>query len=102
MARGTPFPKGKPRAQGAGRAKGTVNKSTMLAREAIGMFVDNNAHRLEGWLDKVAEKDPEKAFSLFQSVIEYHVPKLARTENKTDMNANHTINWPLPKTGLDA
>lgn len=63
-----------------GRQKGTPNKITNEAREAIALFVDNNAHRLEGWLEQVAEKNPEKAFQLFQSVIEYHIPKLARTE----------------------
>ena len=59
---------------------GKPNKATAAAREAIAMFVDNNAHRLEGWLDEVAQQNPEKAFQLFQSVVEYHVPKLARTE----------------------
>jgi hypothetical protein len=63
-----------------GRQLGSPNKATSAAREAIALFVDNNAHRLEGWLDKVAQENPEKAFQLFQSVVEYHVPKLARTE----------------------
>lgn len=71
-------PKGAPKC--GGRVKGTPNKATADARAAIGKFVDDNAGRLQGWLDRIAEKDPEKAFSLFQSVIEYHVPKLARTE----------------------
>ena len=31
-------------------------------------------------MEYVVDPNPEKAFSLFQSVIEYHVPKLARTE----------------------
>ena len=72
----------------AGRKKGIPNKSTQAAREAIAMFVDGNAHRLTEWLDTVAYGDPKneikpnpaKAFELFQSVVEYHVPKLARTE----------------------
>ena len=59
------------------------------------MFVDNNAGRLQGWLDQIANgvqdpetkeylvpPNPEKAFQLFQSVVEYHVPKLARTETQ--------------------
>lgn len=98
---------GKTKTSGQGRPKGTPNKATSDARKAIGAFVDGNAHRLQEWLDKVAEgiktqlvKDgkpvvddkgnpvevfvvepnPEKAFSLFQSVVEYHVPKLARSE----------------------
>ena len=73
---------------GAGRPKGSPNKATQTAREAIALFVDGNAHRLTGWLDQVANGDhendikpnPIKAFEMWQSVVEYHVPKLARTE----------------------
>jgi hypothetical protein len=77
---------------GPGRPKGLPNKATQEARAAIGMFVDQNAHRLQEWLDRLAEgvKDdegkyiippnPEKAASLFTGIIEYHVPKLARSE----------------------
>lgn len=64
-----------------GKPKGAVNKATQDARQAIALFVDNNAHRLEGWLDKVAVDNPAKAFELFQSVVEYHIPKLARQDN---------------------
>lgn len=79
---------GKTRKKSGGRSVGTPNKTTQQAREAIAMFVDDNAHRLTEWLDTVAYGDPEhdikpnpaKAFELFQSVVEYHVPKLARTE----------------------
>lgn len=78
----------KTRKKSGGRSAGTPNKTTQQAREAIAMFVDDNAHRLTDWLDTVAYGDskndikpnPAKAFELFQSVVEYHVPKLARTE----------------------
>jgi len=78
----------KTRKKAGGRVAGVPNKVTQEAREAIAMFVDNNAHRLEYWLTSVAQGDPKhdikpnpaKAFEMFQSVIEYHVPKLARTE----------------------
>ena len=80
-----------------GRRAGIPNKATADARRAIAEFVDDNAHRLTGWLDQVAsgvkaqdpdtgeEKyvvlpNPAKAFDMFQSVVEYHIPKLARTE----------------------
>tara|TARA_R110000868_G_scaffold85626_3_gene240725 strand:- start:282 stop:593 length:312 start_codon:yes stop_codon:yes gene_type:complete len=76
------------RKKAGGRAAGTPNKVTAQAREAIALFVDDNAPRLAEWLAAVANGDPKndvkpnpaKAFELFQSVIEYHVPKLARTE----------------------
>ena len=102
-------PKGSPKT--GGRQPGSANKTTLEARKAIGLFVDSNAHRLTGWLDEVAngvkaEKeckdgeirevfvvvpDPAKAFELFQSVVEYHVPKLARTETKIEGHLGVTM-----------
>lgn len=78
---------------GPGRPKGLPNKATSKAREAIAQFVDNNAHRLEGWLDKIAEKDPKQAFDCFQSVIEYHIPKLARAEIDNNIKGKLTLSW---------
>ena len=93
------------RKTGGGSRKGRPNRSTEEARAAIALFVDSNAHRLQGWLDQIAEgvrepdqppteenpdgakgewlvsPDPKRAFELFQSVIEYHVPKLGRIEH---------------------
>ena len=86
-----------PRTKTGGRVKGTPNRATAEARQAIADFVDGNAHRLTEWLDRVADgvkiedpdtgeeryivaPNPAKAFDMFQSVVEYHVPKLARME----------------------
>jgi hypothetical protein len=92
----------------AGRPKGVGNKSTGMAREAIARFVDGNANKMEEWLQSVAygiqatdkeghpkfstegnpiyvvPPNPEKAFGMLQSVMEYHLPKLARTEHLGD------------------
>lgn len=66
---------------GPGRPKGLPNKSTANAREAIARFVDGNADRLNGWLEEVYVREgPREAFKCFTDLIEYHVPKLARTE----------------------
>ena len=92
---------------GGGSRKGVPNKANADARRAIGDFVDGNADRLQDWLDQIANgiqshdgsfvvpPNPEKAFSLFQSVIEYHVPKLARTEHAGDKDApiKHVFGW---------
>jgi hypothetical protein len=77
-----------------GRVAGTPNKATINARQAIALFIDGNAHRLTEWLDAVANGDPlneikpnpAKAFDMFQSIVEYHVPKLARQEVVGDPN----------------
>jgi hypothetical protein len=64
-----------------GKAKGP-NKSTKLAREAITVFIDGNADRLQGWLDEIAQTEgPKAAFQCFTDLIEYSVPKLSRTEH---------------------
>ena len=36
---------------------------------------------MQAWLDRIAEDDPKGAFDRFTAVIEYHIPKLARTEH---------------------
>lgn len=77
----------------SGRPAGTPNKATTDARQAVALFVDANAHRLTGWLDMVANGDvsndvkpnPAKAFELFQSVVEYHIPKLARVDSNVNL-----------------
>ena len=65
----------------AGRPKGVPNKATTEAREAIARLVDGNAHRLSIWLEEVYQtKGAEAAWKCMMDVIEYHIPKLARTE----------------------
>ena len=77
--------------EGAGRPKGVPNKATTQAREAIAMFVEGNVDRLNGWLDDIAADSPKDAFDRFMSVVEYHIPKLARTDlQPLDRNGNPT------------
>jgi hypothetical protein len=90
-----------------GRKAGAVNKATSQAREAIARFVDGNAPSMQKWLEQVADgvkndddkfivlPNPEKAFGMLQSVMEYHLPKLARTEQVGDETApiTHIYKW---------
>ena len=39
---------------GGGRPKGSPNKATAAVREAIAVFAEGNAHKLQEWLDDVA------------------------------------------------
>jgi hypothetical protein len=58
------------------------NKATANAREAIARLVDGNIHRLEGWLNRIEEEEGAMAaWRCFHDVVEYHIPKLARTEH---------------------
>jgi hypothetical protein len=75
-------PKGSPKT--GGRQAGTPNKATGAARLAFATFVDNNADKLQNWLDDIATNEklgPKVAFDCLMQVAEFHVPKLARTEH---------------------
>jgi hypothetical protein len=83
-----------------GRRAGTPNKVTSDTREAICQLLEGNSHKLSKWIDAVADgvtvvrraKDgsesfeylvkpnPAKAFDMFQSLLEFHVPKLMRMQ----------------------
>jgi len=64
-----------------GKPKGAINKSTMLAREAIANLVDQSTPQMQKWLDEIAETEgPLRAWQCLTDVLEYHIPKLARTE----------------------
>jgi hypothetical protein len=85
---------------GGGSRKGSPNKATAAAREAIAAFVDGNAGRLQGWLDEIAaEKGPQAAFDAFSTLLEYHVPKLARQEitGKDNGPVKVQIGWMAPE-----
>lgn len=59
------------------------------------MLVDNNAERMQGWLDEIAATDgPMAAWRCMSDVIEYHIPKLARID--------HTVETKPPQAMSDA
>ena len=67
-------------APGPGRPKGVPNRSTAAVREAIARMAEDNADKFAEWLTQVAAESPEKACDIYLKAIEYHIPKLARTE----------------------
>ena len=116
-------PKRLPPNAGKGRPVGAVNKHTAIAKEAIAKFVDKNSPRMQHWLEEVASgipktdkegcirydkngdivwivpPNPEKAFLMLQAVMEYHLPKLARTEMVGDEEKPQrmVISWKRPE-----
>lgn len=65
---------------GGGSRKGIPNKATADVREAIARFAQSTVPQFQEWINRVAQEDPAKAADLFLKAIEYHIPKLARTE----------------------
>ena len=80
-----------------GRKAGVPNKATTNAREAIARFVDGNMERVIGWIEQI--DDPKDRVKCVIDLLEYHVPKLARTEvtGKDGGALNIIINSPIKR-----
>lgn len=70
----------KPPSAGRGRKKGEINHTTRDVRMAVGLIAERNAGKIDGWLARVAKRNPAKAIDLYIKLIEYHIPKLSRQE----------------------
>jgi hypothetical protein len=65
---------------GPGLPKGYTPKATRDVREAVALIAQGNVDKVQGWLDRVAKEDPGRALDLYVKLLEYHIPKLARSE----------------------
>src|SRR5487761_1782055 len=72
--------RGKARTPGSGRRPGQVNKVTAVTRQFFQKLLDDNGDKIQGWLNRIARRDPEKALRLLVDVAEYCLPKLARSD----------------------
>jgi hypothetical protein len=63
-----------------GRPKGAINKSTADVRAIIAIVAQKNAKKIDAWLARIGRKNPAKAMDLYLRMLEYHIPKLTRTE----------------------
>jgi hypothetical protein len=87
----------KPPNAGKGRVKGVPNKVTADTRAAIALIAEEKAPQFKKWLERTAngirqrakkggkadwivKPDPGRAAQIYLAAIEYHIPKLARTE----------------------
>lgn len=94
-----PAKRKRPPNAGKGRVKGVPNKATSDVRMAIALVAQNKAADLEHWLDQTAKgipardrkgkvkphvylvkPDPGRAATVLLTAMEFHIPKLARTE----------------------
>lgn len=75
-----------------GRPKGSENRVTKDTREAFKTLVEDNTDKFQGWLDKIAETNPAKAFELLTNVAEYVLPKLSRSEFVGEVKVEAEVN----------
>ena len=92
----------------AGRKPGVPNKATQEAREAVKAILDSNLPFIQSWIQATADgimddqtgkyivqPNPAKACEIVQNLVEYSVPKLARTEVVGDEKApvRMVVSW---------
>ena len=91
-----------------GRKPGVPNKATQEAREAVKAILDSNRPFIQSWIQQTADgimddqtgkyivqPNPAKACEIVQNLVEYSVPKLARTEVVGDEKAPQrmVVSW---------
>lgn len=62
-----------------GRPKGKQNVVTQEIKERFKAFVDGNFHQVQGWLDRVATKDPAEAARLYLQFSERVIGKMSNS-----------------------
>lgn len=74
-----PFKKGKS-GNVKGKPKGSISKVTKDQRERAALIIDNNIEKMQGWIDKVAAENPERAYKMVLDMFEFSLPKLKAIE----------------------
>ena len=89
-------------ANNTGIKYGGRQKGTARLREAFTDLLEGNMGRLQELLDKVAEKNPQKALELMLKLSEFVLPKLRAIEvNNESEEALHTsFNINIIDTGV--
>ncbi len=63
-----------------GRKRGVPNRKTAQSREIAALIIEGNIDKVQGWIDRVARKNPAKAADIFLRFFEFVQPRLQRTE----------------------
>jgi hypothetical protein len=64
-----------------GRKVGSQNKANQELRLVVAKLVDDNSQKFQGWLDMIEQDHgPLEAFKRIEALLEFCIPKLARTE----------------------
>jgi hypothetical protein len=83
-----------------GRPPGALNRSTEQMKLTLARAVNNTLNTLSEDLEKIRQRDPERAVELAIKLMEFTVPKLSRTEMKAEIEQRiQSINVNITKSG---
>ena len=81
-----------------GRPKGSPNKATQEIKDAYINLIHGNLPEIQGWLNRVAERDPARAIDLLLRLSPFVLPK----KQEVDMNIENPIQILIPKPKDDS
>jgi len=85
-----------------GRPVGALNRSTEQMKLTLARAANKTLDTISEDLEKIRQKDPEKAIDLALKLMEYVMPKLSRTEMKAEINQRiQQINVNVNRTGSE-
>ena len=85
-----------------GRPPGSLNRSTEQMKLTLARAANNTLNTIAEDLEKIRKKDPERAIELSLKMMEYVLPKLARTEVKAEIDQRiHQISVNVIQKNID-
>lgn len=78
------------------RPKGSTNKANQELRLVVAGFVEQNSVKFQKWLDDIQRDEGSlEAFKRVEALLEYCLPKLARSEHIGDKEKpiQHVVKW---------
>ena len=71
-----------------GRKKGSLNRSTEMAKLTLSRLANKGLNNITEDLDKIREKDPAQAAQIY---LEFVVPRLKAVDMRVDAEVNHKV-----------
>jgi len=85
-----------------GRPPGALNRSTEQMKLTLARAANNTLNNIAEDLEKIRKKDPERAIELSLKMMEYVLPKLARTEVRAEIETRvQAINVNIQQKVID-
>ena len=85
-----------------GRPPGALNRSTEQMKLTLARAANNTLNTIAEDLEKIRKKDPERAIELSLKMMEYVLPKLARTEMRAEIETRvQAINVNIQQKVID-
>lgn len=74
-----------------GRKKGSLNRSTEMAKVTLARLANTGLNNITEDLEKIRKKDPAQAAQIYIKLLEFVVPRLKAVDMRVDAEVNHKV-----------